>query len=329
MRVYSYAELEALWVKVGGAAALAPTMAAIALAESSGRSSAVGGPNRDGTYDFGCWQINSSHGYDRAQLLADDQTYNARAALAIYRSQGLAAWRTWTTGAYRAYLQGAAAPGANASPTRSSPAMACRPVSQADFHEGGGGLIGWPYQGSHSRAVNCPAPSCNWESMNAIDVPVLWHSPIYACADGQIGLEWGTLGATTGRFEGKRLHLISATNEFYYAHLDVLYAQRLARVKAGDVLGLSGKANGVMHLHFASHWGNPQTLWTNAPWPSHPIPAPPGTTPGTIPPPSPITPTGDLEREWRYLTSAWGRSLPDDVAHAHDTAARLLRVVSS
>lgn len=98
---YSLGEL---WISAGGDKRLAPIMAAIALAESGGNKGAVGGPNSDGTYDYGLWQINSSHSqYSKSRLLSDP-LYNARAAVAIYRSQGLRAWSTYNNGAYKSHM---------------------------------------------------------------------------------------------------------------------------------------------------------------------------------------------------------------------------------
>lgn len=105
-QTYGYAQLKGLWESAGGDAGVSDIMAAIAIAESSGRSDAKGGPNSNGTFDYGCWQINSSHGYDTASLLAADQSYNARCAVSIYHSQGLGAWSTYNSGAYKRYLKG-------------------------------------------------------------------------------------------------------------------------------------------------------------------------------------------------------------------------------
>lgn len=91
------------WTQGGGARNLAPIMAAIGMAESGGRIDAVNGPNDDGSYDYGWLQINSSHGYDRAKLLSDP-VYTARAGVAIERAQGLSAWTTYTSGAYKTFL---------------------------------------------------------------------------------------------------------------------------------------------------------------------------------------------------------------------------------
>lgn len=102
--VLGFGELEQLWLNAGGSADVQQTMAAIALAESSGRVNAVGGPNSNGTFDYGLWQINSVHGYNKTRLLSDPG-YNAQCAVAIYNSQGLGAWSTYTSGAYKAHLQ--------------------------------------------------------------------------------------------------------------------------------------------------------------------------------------------------------------------------------
>lgn len=93
-----------LWVQAGGARNLAPIMAAIALAESGGRVDAVSPQNTNGTYDYGLWQINSSHSqFDQARLTSDP-LYNARAAVAIEKSQGLTAWSTYNSGAFRSFM---------------------------------------------------------------------------------------------------------------------------------------------------------------------------------------------------------------------------------
>ena len=98
----------------------------------------------------------------------------------------------------------------------------------------------------------------NWESDNAYDIAVPNGTPVYAASNGTIGSQIGSLGSS-GRFEGIRLHLVTAGNEFYYAHLSRLAPGIKAgsKVTAGDLLGYSGVANGVAHLHFASKAGDP------------------------------------------------------------------------
>lgn len=104
----STTDLAQLWIDAGGSPALANTMAAIALAESGGQVGAQGSKNSNGTYDYGLWQINSSHSQFNKQQLLSDPLYNAQAAVAVFKSQGLTAWSTYNNGAYRNFLAGAA-----------------------------------------------------------------------------------------------------------------------------------------------------------------------------------------------------------------------------
>jgi hypothetical protein len=118
---YGFSQLEALWTRAGGAKTAAPVMAAIALAESAGDPAAH---NPSGA--AGLWQI---LGLPFAGNPYDPGT-NARMAVAKYQSQGLRAWATYTSGAYRKFLPGgvsAQVPGRAASST-------------------GGGLFGVPSQ---------------------------------------------------------------------------------------------------------------------------------------------------------------------------------------
>jgi hypothetical protein len=97
----SYGELESLWIQAGGPKSLAPLMAAIALAESSGNVTVV---NSIGA--CGLWQI---HPYQNGCTNARS---NARMAVQKYRTQGLGAWVTYTSGAYKQFLRGNVPPSA-------------------------------------------------------------------------------------------------------------------------------------------------------------------------------------------------------------------------
>lgn len=91
------------WLKAAGwPAALIPTMVAIGGAESGWNVNATN-TNTNGTTDDGWLQINSIHGFDRDRLRSDP-LYTAAAALKIYQSQGLAAWVTYNTGAFKHFL---------------------------------------------------------------------------------------------------------------------------------------------------------------------------------------------------------------------------------
>lgn len=115
MTTYNYAQLEGLWINAGGSTSLAPLMAAIALAESSGNSSAYNPVEcSSGSHAEGLWQIcmplNSQYVPGGN---ANDPASNAAAAVAIYKAQGLGAWATYTSGAYKQFMQGSTTPDTN------------------------------------------------------------------------------------------------------------------------------------------------------------------------------------------------------------------------
>jgi hypothetical protein len=108
----SYSQIQTLWINNGGSKTLAPIMAAIAIAESGGRTDALNSKAPD--YSVGLWQINyygsmlagrtKAYG-SPAQLMADPNR-QAKAAISILHGQGLGAWSTYTSGAYKPYLHG-------------------------------------------------------------------------------------------------------------------------------------------------------------------------------------------------------------------------------
>lgn len=120
--------------------------------------------------------------------------------------------------------------------------------------------IGVPYQGTHGKSFNQKGGSDNWESENAVDLPTPKGTPVYAVEDGTIGPKIGSLGSS-GRFAGLRLHLVTNGNEFYYAHLSKLTVKAGQHVVAGQLIGYSGVANGVGHLHVASKNGDPRSFF--------------------------------------------------------------------
>jgi hypothetical protein len=133
------AQLQALWTGEGGDPSVADTMAAIALAESSGNPTDVNSSSSEGSSgSWGLWQINGdAHPqYDHQSLL--NPKYNADAAIAVYGSQGLGAWSTYThdvngnavtpgssRAAYYSHLSGSSSP-----PNSTAPAPGTSPLSQ-------------------------------------------------------------------------------------------------------------------------------------------------------------------------------------------------------
>jgi hypothetical protein len=108
---YTYGQLEQLWIDAGGSKAVAPLMAAIALAESGGNPGANNYTDNNGTQtSWGLWQVsNGTHSWPGA-LDPNIPINNAKYAVAKYDTQGLTAWGTYDSGAYRQYYQGSAPP---------------------------------------------------------------------------------------------------------------------------------------------------------------------------------------------------------------------------
>jgi hypothetical protein len=109
-------------------------------------------------------------------------------------------------------------------------------------------LIGLPGGGTHSWK----APPNNWQSDNAWDFAFPKGTPLVAVADGVIGPKIGPISSDPkSRFGGLRCYLKTADNEFYYAHLSRFAPKTKAgaRFKQGQVIGYSGSASGVNHLH--------------------------------------------------------------------------------
>ena len=94
MAKMSMAEIGSAMVKAGWPAETISLGIAIAMAESGGDPAIKGGPNSNGTYDYGLFQINQIHN-PTAQNWADP-VVNAGMALKIYRDAGNK-WLPWST----------------------------------------------------------------------------------------------------------------------------------------------------------------------------------------------------------------------------------------
>jgi tape measure domain-containing protein len=130
-------QLKALALAAGFNDRDAPIMAAIAMAESGGRSNAHNNNAATGDNSYGLWQVNMlgrmgperrrSFGIGSNEALFDPAV-NASAARKVFESQGFGAWSVFKSGAYRQFLPQAmragAAPMAPALPPATAPAMA-------------------------------------------------------------------------------------------------------------------------------------------------------------------------------------------------------------
>lgn len=108
------------------------TMVAIAHPESGARPDAYNGNTRTGDQSYGLWQINmlGAMGPQRRKtfgISSNDQLFdpltNAKAAFAIYQSQGFAAWSAYKAGKHQPFMA-AARKAAGAAATSAPPADA-------------------------------------------------------------------------------------------------------------------------------------------------------------------------------------------------------------
>lgn len=110
-----------------------------------------------------------------------------------------------------------------------------------------GRVIGTPYKGTHTLG--------NWQSDNAVDLRVPVGTPMTALEPGKV-VRVRHHPQDGGRFAGDQITIRGKSGQEYF------YAHGVARVKPGQhlrqgqVIGRSGSANGVPHLHLGVMKGN-------------------------------------------------------------------------
>ncbi len=131
---YSLAQMQSLLRQAGWPENLIVTMAAIGMAESSGRECIIG-TIAPGEYSVGLFQINIGSGlkrpYTKEQLC--DPLFNAKVALQLYSDgRGFRHWGAYTDGRYKQYIaQSQAVYSPNATPT---------PVTQVTTNSNGAAI---------------------------------------------------------------------------------------------------------------------------------------------------------------------------------------------
>jgi len=158
-------------------------------------------------------------------------------------------------------------PGSTPTTTSEAPPSGEPPATTHPPSKWKGSVLGttWTWGSSpagHTAAANAAGRYQNWESKNAWDLYVPYGTPIYAVEDGTIGSQFGPLDSSDPKLAGLRLHLATKGNEFYYAHMSE-FAPGIkpgVHVQKGQLLGYSGAANGVNHLHLGSEYGNPASF---------------------------------------------------------------------
>lgn len=111
----TYAQLKSVWLSAAKGTKYddntwASLMAAIAEAESGGNSDAINPKDNGGKQtSWGLWQISDGTHAEVSPAWSDPES-NAKLAIGKLNSQGLGAWGTYTSGAYKAYLNNATTP---------------------------------------------------------------------------------------------------------------------------------------------------------------------------------------------------------------------------
>lgn len=111
MTTYSFAQLESIWLQASDGTkyhtnAWASLMAAIALAESSGNPDSTNPNDNGGTQtSWGLWQISLGNHAEPSPDWANP-IENAKLAIGKLNGQGITAWGTYDSGAYKQFLQG-------------------------------------------------------------------------------------------------------------------------------------------------------------------------------------------------------------------------------
>ena len=160
-----------------------------------------------------------------------------------------------------AYQAAQAARGQGAIPVSATTPVGSGPLGKGFPYQKN--IIGFPYVGTHTIG--------NWQSDNATDIACKKGTPVYAVHDGKLG-NYGVLPgsgtiirnpSTGGRLDGNRVNIQGSSQSSYYAHMMDLspeiktVGRQGMRIKAGQLIGYSGIANGVQHLHFAVLNGSP------------------------------------------------------------------------
>ena len=114
---------------------------------------------------------------------------------------------------------------------------------------------GGPGEGTHSAS----ARPDDWQSDRAVDIALPFGSPLYAVEGGRVVGIGGDPTDFAGRFGGAPL--ASAADRYFYAHLSATVVGEAERVARGELIGFSGSAGGVEHLHLGVMRADPRVVF--------------------------------------------------------------------
>jgi murein DD-endopeptidase MepM/ murein hydrolase activator NlpD len=138
--------------------------------------------------------------------------------------------------------------------------VAARPVAGRSAHAASDGLF-WPL-GVRGKSGGGPSDHGarafgNWQSDNAWDILAPKGTKVYAVSSGTITRLSGSTGNESGNPAGLSVTLTGGGNAWWYGHLSRRYVKEGQRVRAGQLIGESGIANSVPHLHIGQQHGDP------------------------------------------------------------------------
>jgi murein DD-endopeptidase MepM/ murein hydrolase activator NlpD len=111
-----------------------------------------------------------------------------------------------------------------------------------------GKIIGTPYSGTHTLG--------NWQSDNAVDIAIPVGTPVRSIRGGRV-VKVVHHPQDGSRFAGDQVTIQGPGGGVFFTHLSRSNVRPGERVKRGQVIGRSGSANGVAHLHIGRERGNP------------------------------------------------------------------------
>lgn len=100
-------------------------------------------------------------------------------------------------------------------------------------------IIGTPFAGTHQLG--------NWQSDRAVDIALPEGTPIYSPTGGKVN-KVRIKPSGGDRFAGSQ---VTVGGEEFFAHLSRVVVRAGQVIQPGQLVGYSGSANGVEHLH----WG--------------------------------------------------------------------------
>lgn len=194
MTAYSPSQIYTALIGQGIPSSDARTLTAISGAESGYGANQIGSVNRNGTIDYGVFQVNSGAWpqLNPSGLPYADLNTQAAAAATVYRQQGLGAWSTFNNGSYQKYLTDAN----NATVTTGGQPISTGPAG-ADPTGGGGTATGQPaYWVSPSQGIATSDPGS--EDPTITDWQPVYQGNTNAPGGGAAGGGTGGGGSGTG-----------------------------------------------------------------------------------------------------------------------------------